>query len=467
MHETIAGLIAQYGYLILFVLVGLESMGLPLPGESALLTSAAFAALGHLDIFAVGATAAAAAILGDNGGYWIGRKGGLPFVRRFGRFFRVKPAHLERVHSFFERHGARTVFFGRFIALLRTWAAVFAGAARMPYGAFMLYNALGGIIWAAIFSALGFLFGRNLPRLERYIGRVSLVGALLVVLIVVLVVAGRSFEHRLIPLASDLERWWRRLLSKETVSRARTRYPRMSKFFAARFARGEYLGLHLTVGFLVSVVGLWLFSAITEDVINGESLTEFDVLLHDWMRAHALPVGYRIFVAISRFGSGVAMAAIAIAVGLILVRQSRWIVLGGWVAAFAGAGLLDWLLKVIIQRPRPPEAMRFLFRESWSFPSGHSMGALVGYGMLTYVLVTLWVHRRPAQIAIGAFAATLVLAIGLSRIYLGVHYFSDVMGGFAAGLLWLSACVSGLEVARRFPMRKGRGEARPHQPALR
>ena len=234
----------------------------------------------------------------------------------------------------------------------------------------------------------------------------------------------------------------------------------MTSFLAARFARGEYLGLHLTIGFLVSALGLWIFSAITEDVVSGDSLTEFDVSLHDWMRAHALPVGYRAFVAVSRFGSGVAMAAIAIAVGLILVRHRRWIVLGGWIAAFAGGGLLDWLLKAIIRRPRPPEAMRFLFRESWSFPSGHSMGALVGFGMLTYVLVTLWVHRRPAQIAIGATAAALVLAIGLSRIYLGVHYFSDVMGGFAAGLLWLSACVSGVEVAKRFPLRKGRRASR-------
>jgi membrane protein DedA with SNARE-associated domain/membrane-associated phospholipid phosphatase len=465
MHETIAGLVAQYGYLILFALVALESTGVPLPGESALVTSAAFAALGHLDIFAVVATASAGAIIGDNGGYWIGRKGGMPFVQRFGRFFRLKASHLERVHAFFERHGARTVFIGRFVAVLRTWAAIFAGAAEMPYGAFMLYNALGGILWATLFGTLGFVFGRNLPRLEHYLGRVTLISALLVALLVGLVVAGRSFEHQIVPLARRLDRWWRRVLSKESFGQLRTRYPRLTNFLAARMARGEYLGLHLTIGFLVSVLGLWIFSAITEDVVSGDSLTEFDVSLHDWMRAHALPIGYRVFVAISRFGSGVAMAAIGVAVGLILVRHGRWIVLGGWVAAFAGGGLLDHLLKTIIQRPRPPEAMRFLFHESWSFPSGHSMGALVGFGMLTYVLVTLWVHRRPAQIAIGTLAASLVLAIGLSRIYLGVHYFSDVMGGFAAGLLWLSACVSGVEVARRFPMRKGRSAPRSRQAA--
>src|SRR2546422_3373483 len=103
-----------------------------------------------------------------------------------------------------------------------------------------------------------------------------------------------------------------------------------------------------------------------------------------------------------------------------------------------------------IRRPRPPYAAAFLHHYSWSFPSGHAMGSLIGYGMLAYVLAVLWIHRRSAQISVVLGAALLILAIGLSRLYLGVHYFSDVMGGYAAGLLWLSACISGLEVARRW-----------------
>src|SRR5207245_1927279 len=90
----------------------------------------------------------AAAIIGDNGGYWIGRAGGIPLVRRYGRFIQLNESHLERTRRFFERHGPKTVFIGRFIALLRTWAAVLAGAARMPYGTFMLYNSLGGALGA-------------------------------------------------------------------------------------------------------------------------------------------------------------------------------------------------------------------------------------------------------------------------------------------------------------------------------
>jgi membrane protein DedA with SNARE-associated domain/membrane-associated phospholipid phosphatase len=430
MPGTISGLVASYGYVVLFFLVGMESLGIPLPGETAVVTAAAWAALGHLSIYAVVATAAAGAIIGDNGGYWIGRTGGVALVRRYGRIIHLNEAHLERARRFFERHGAKTVFFGRFIALLRTWAAVLAGAARMPYGTFMLYNALGAVCWAIVVGALGYVFGRNLPRLERYMGQASLAGALLVALVVGLALGWRWFERN------------------RTSLVARTQHLRT--FAAARFARGEYLGLHLTVGLVISIGALWLFSGITEDVIHHDPLTLFDVTLLNWVHVRATPAGYAIAGAISLLGSPVSLTILALGVGLILAARREWILLAGWLAAFAGGGLLDVVLKLVIRRPRPPYAAAFLPHFSWSFPSGHALASLIGYGMLAYVLTLLWIHRRGAEIAVVLCAAVSILAIGLSRLYLGVHYFSDVVGGYAAGVLWLSACISGVEVARRW-----------------
>ena len=430
MQGTISGLVASYGYVVLFFLVGVESLGIPLPGETAVVTAAAWAALGHLSIYAVVATAAAGAIIGDNGGYWIGRTGGVALVRRYGRFVHLSAAHLERARRFFERHGAKTVFFGRFIALLRTWAAVLAGAAHMPYGTFMLYNALGAVCWASVVGALGYGFGRNLPRLERYMGQASLAGALLVALVVGLALGWRWFERN------------------RTRLVARTQ--RLRTFAAARFARGEYLGLHLTVGLVISIGALWLFSGITEDVIHHDPLTLFDVTLLNWVHVRATPAGYAIAGAISLLGSPVTLTLLALGVGLVLAARREWILLAGWLAAFAGGGLLDVVLKLVIRRPRPPYAAALLPHFSWSFPSGHALASLIGYGMLAYVLTLLWIRRRGAQIAVALCAAVLILAIGLSRLYLGVHYFSDVVGGYTAGVLWLSACISGVEVARRW-----------------
>jgi undecaprenyl-diphosphatase len=448
--ETISGLVASYGYVVLFLLVSLESLGIPVPGETALVTAAAMAALGHLSIYTVVSTAIAAAILGDNAGYWIGRRGGIPLVRRYGRLIRLKESHLDRAHAFFERHGPKTVFLGRFIALLRTWAAVLAGAARMPYGTFMLYNALGGICWSVVFGTLGYVFGRNLPQLEHYIGRASLAAALLVALVVALVLGWRWFERNRTPLVERTQFLWQSALRRPGLQRLKARFPGAWTFVTARFARGEYLGLHLTIGFVISLAGLWLFGSITEDVIHHDPLTLFDVTLLDWMHARATPAGYAVFNAISLLGSLVTMIIMALGGGFFLAVRRQWIVLGGWVAAFAGGGVLNQVLKLVIRRPRPEYAAAFLRDVSWSFPSGHAMGSLIGYGMLVYLLATLVLHGRGTQMAVALGAAVLVGAIGLSRLYLGVHYFSDVVGGYAAGMLWLSACISGVEVARRW-----------------
>jgi undecaprenyl-diphosphatase len=461
MQETIAGLATSAGYVGLFLLVGLESLGIPLPGETALVTAAAWAALGHLSIYGVVATAAVAAILGDNGGYWIGRKGGIALVRRYGRFLHLNESHLERAHRLFERHGAKTVFFGRFIALLRTWTAVLAGAARMPYAEFMLYNALGAVCWSTLVGALGYIFGRQLPQLEHYIGQASLAAALLLALVVGLVLAGRWWERNRARLVERTERLWQRAFAAPVVGRLKLRYPRTWTFVAARFARGEYLGLHLTVGFLVSLAGLWLFGGVTEDVIHHDPLTQFDTALLDWLQAHATATGYTIFDAVSFLGSPAALTVLALGVGVVLGVRRQGIVLVGWIAAFTGGTLLNQVLKIVIQRPRPPSAAAHLQQYSWSFPSGHAMLSLIGYGMLAYLLVVLWVQRRSLQVAIISGATVLIVAIGLSRLYLGVHYFSDVVGGYAAGLLWLSTCISGLEVARRWVTARPPAAPRP------
>jgi len=371
-------------------------------------------------------------------------------VRRYGRFIHLNESHLERAHAFFEKHGPKTVFIGRFIALLRTWAAVLAGAARMPYGIFMLYNALGAVCWAVVVGALGYVFGRNLPQLERYMGQASLAGVLLVALVVGLAFGWRWFETNRARLVERTQLVWQRVLTTPGLQQLRVRYPRAWTFVAGRFARGEYLGLHLTIGFVISVAGLWLFGGITEDVIHHDPLTQFDVTLLTWLHARATSAGYAISNAISLLGSPVTLTVLALGVGLLLATRRQWILLGGWLAAFAGGGLLDVVLKLVIRRPRPPYAAAFLHHESWSFPSGHAMGSLIGYGMLAYLLGVLWIHRRRAQISVVLGAALLIVAIGFSRLYLGVHYFSDVVGGYAAGLLWLSACISGLEVARRW-----------------
>lgn len=440
MRISFLRLVESYGYGVVFLFVGIESLGIPLPGETVLVTAGALAALGHLSLWWVIVVAAAGAILGDAGGYWIGRRGGPALVRRYGSVIHFDEQKLSRVRAFFDRHGAKAVFLGRFVAIVRTWAALLAGTAEMPYGVFSLYNVLGGVTWAALFGTLGYLFGQSLPLLEHYIGQASLAVVLLIALVVALALAWRWFRVNRDALAERGSRYWEVF---------RIRHPRAAQFVVARFMRGEYLGLHLTVGFLASAAGLWLFAGVTEDVINHDPLTRFDLALLTWMRAHATPLGDRIFVVVTLIGSPLAMAAVWVGGAVLILVRRQYILLTAWAAAFTGAGLLSMMLKILIRRPRPPGAAAFLHGDTFSFPSGHALGALVGYGMLSYVIGTAWLESGGARLRLVVGTALLVVAIGLSRLYLGVHYFSDVVGGYAAGVLWLSACISGLQVVER------------------
>jgi membrane protein DedA with SNARE-associated domain len=187
-------LLLEHGLILLFALVAMESAGVPLPGETALIAAAILAERGHYSIVAVIVVAAAAAIAGDNVGYWIGRKGGRALLRRAPVIHRYAERALPPSERFFRRHGAKTVFFGRFIAILRVTAAWVAGISRMPWWRFLLWNAAGGIVWAALVAVVAYVFGR---AAADAISRYGLLGAAAIVVVgVIAFVALRVWRNR-------------------------------------------------------------------------------------------------------------------------------------------------------------------------------------------------------------------------------------------------------------------------------
>lgn len=171
------------GYAALALFVGVEASGVPLPGETALITSSVLASQGDLSIWLVIPIAAAAAIVGDNVGYLLGTRFGRRFMLRPGRTFERRIELLRRGDELFARHGAKAVFFGRWIAGLRIWAAWLAGMTTMPWRSFLLWNALGGVAWAIWFGLLGYFGGEAAAHLVAKLG----VGAAVTVAAVVLV----------------------------------------------------------------------------------------------------------------------------------------------------------------------------------------------------------------------------------------------------------------------------------------
>ena len=193
--------LATYGYFAVFLIVAMESAGVPMPGETALVTAAIFAASGALNIYGVIATAGLAAIIGDNCGYWVGRELGFPLVYRYGRYIRLDEKRLKVGQYLFLRHGGKIVFFGRFVAILRAFAAFLAGVNRYNWEAFFLFNAAGGIVWASIFGAGGYLLGRAFEHYARPLGT-----AVLVIAVIGAIVGGRFIRSHEQALEDEAER---------------------------------------------------------------------------------------------------------------------------------------------------------------------------------------------------------------------------------------------------------------------
>lgn len=189
-------LLLTYGSWAVLVIVGLESLGIPMPGETTLVAAAIYAGASHrLSIALVVLAAIGGAILGDNIGYAIGHWGGYRLLVRYGRYIRLHEARVKLARYLFLRHGGKVVFFGRFVSVLRTYAAFLAGTTRMPWWRFLAFNATGGILWALVYGIGGYLLGTQLARISRPVGVVAGIAAA-VVIVAFLVFLARN-EKRL------------------------------------------------------------------------------------------------------------------------------------------------------------------------------------------------------------------------------------------------------------------------------
>ena len=189
---SIGHLIETYGYLAVFALVAAESLGIPLPGETALITAAIYAGHTHrLNPWLIFAVASAAAIIGDNIGFWIGDKGGYRLARRYGSKVRLDERKLKIARYLFDRHGPKVVFFGRFVAVLRTYAAFLAGTSKMRWRRFLPANAAGGILWAGAYTLAAYMAGNALQRASGTIDLI-LSGAAILAIVAVIVLIRRQ-----------------------------------------------------------------------------------------------------------------------------------------------------------------------------------------------------------------------------------------------------------------------------------
>jgi membrane protein DedA with SNARE-associated domain len=284
LEQWLAGVPSWMVYLVSFGFVFAESAifaGFLIPGETALLAAGVLAGLGHVNVVAVAACAAAGALLGDSVGYEVGRHFG-PRLRstRLGR--RVKAAHWDRAEAFMRRYGGRSVFLGRWAAFGRALIPALAGVTRMRYPTFVLWNALGGLTWAVTVVALGFFAGGSWHRVEQVFGRaVGLV--LLTVVVVALMVAGARWVARH---PQRVRSWAGRQATRPRVGALLGRYDRQVVWLGRRLRPNSAFALGLTGGLVLVGAAGWAFGAVVQAVLAGQEAVRFDLPVLLWFVDH-------------------------------------------------------------------------------------------------------------------------------------------------------------------------------------
>jgi len=438
--RTAADLASPWAYIVLGLLAAAESaafVGLAIPGETAMLLGGVLAFQGRVSLPVMMAAGAVGAVIGDSIGYELGRLFGTRLQHsRLGR--RVGEDRWAKAQAYLRAKGGRAVFFGRFVGVLRALVPALAGMSGMLYRTFLPWNVAGAMIWAPGFVLLGYLAGGSYQKVEQAAGRASLLLLLILVLVGGIVWAGRWLTRHPDRVRAIVDRQ----LARPRVARLQVRYRRQLDFLARRLRPGGALGLSLTVSVLALVGAGWAFGAVFQDVLAGDELALVDRPVGTFLVAHREAWLTHLMRAITDLGGATGLIPLMLAVGLAWRwRAGTWRPLGLLASAYAGAWALQVAVELLVHRPHPPASLALVPFSGYGFASGHAGESAAVYGMLAS-LVASSSARWDRKVAAWAVAAGLVALVGLSRIYLGVSWLTDVLGGLALGGAWLFALLT-------------------------
>jgi membrane protein DedA with SNARE-associated domain len=437
MASQILGLHGWAALAVVFALPALESsafIGFIFPGEIAVILGGVLAYNHRVNLVAVIVAAILGAIVGDTVGYAVGRRWGNRLLE--GPLSRlIRAEHAERAKHFLAKRGGRAVFLGRFTAALRVMVPGLAGMSGVSYARFAVSNVLGGTVWAVTFVLLGYAAGASWRKVATTARNAGLLLFAVFVVVVIVVGLARWAAHHPDRVRRRL-RWIGRLPG---VRWAYRRFQRQLAWLARRMRPSAALGLSLTVGFAATLLLGTGFAVLATKVAGQRLRDHVDRPVLDWLVSHRSPAFTTAVKVVTTLGSLPAVTGIALVIGLALwlipARGSPRPLLVLAVTT-AGAASLWPVMKAVVARPRPPASVSLVGVSSWSFPSGHATQAMAVYGCAA-ALAAAASSRWSAKAAEWAGALLLIAAIGFSRLYLGAHWLTDVLGGLALGALWL------------------------------
>jgi len=432
-----------FGYLLIAILAFFESfafIGLIVPGSIAVIIGGFLAAHGSLNIIILYLLVFLAAVLGDNYSFRLGRNKKVPF-NQDGKIFNQELFIKGR--KFFEHYGAKSVFPGRFVGWVRPIIPFIAGFFELDAKVFLLWNILSSILWAASHIALGYFFGRTWQLVALWSTRFTIFFTGLIVFVILIYLLkhfalsrGKELLTLLVSIGESIKR---AVIENKEVKEFVEQHKAFFSFLRKRFDRNNFFGLPVTLFVLSLIYVMALLGGIIEDFLTTDLIISVDHRIANLLTIFRNETLTDIFFWITFLGKWQVILVFTFSIILILWLWNKKSYIIPILISITGSVLFTYIGKLLFHRPRPVVA---IYQESsFSFPSGHATISVAFYGFLTYFLVkeiSSWKNK----INIFFTGLILIIAIGFSRLYLGVHFLSDVWAGYLVGALWLIIAIS-------------------------
>ena len=434
-------------------------IGLFIPGSTIILFTGALAAKGYFDLGDLLWFAAIGAIIGDNINYFIGKKYGAKIFSK--SFWLIKPAHFIKGEEFFKKHGAKSVFIGRFIPSLKEIIPLIAGTFGMKRLSFMLWNILGAIGWTIVWVLPGYFLAQSLDLATIWLTRggffLTIFIAIFVVFYILKIILIKKGKELFSFLSSVWQSIKQAIIQNPEVQKFVNRHKTIFEFLQKRLNRNNFYGLPLTLFSLALLYTLSLFGGVIEEIINYDIIVSTDIRVANLLAIFRNAELVSFFFWVTLLGKWQIIFIFTIATISILWLWKKRSYIIPLLLCIVGSEIFTSAGKFIFHRARPDIAI--YPENSFSFPSGHTTIAMAFYGFLAYMLIK---NARQWKRKINIFFASfiLIILIGFSRLYLGVHYVSDVWGGYLAGAIWLIIAIGFSEY---FLYKKQKSEVLPHK----
>jgi undecaprenyl-diphosphatase len=435
--QDVSDTLGDWTYLLAGILAFLETgafVGLVVPGETFVILAGAVAGQGATNIYITIAIVWFSAWAGDTTSFFIGRRLGRGFILKHGPRVRITRERFEQVEGYFQRHGGKTILIGRFIGLVRALAPFVAGSSGMEYRAFLPYSVLGTGLWAGVFSVLGYLGSRSIEQIADVAGQGVLVFGITVGVIVGIVMAVRFLREQ--ENRRRVVGWMeRRAPLRPLVALGRKVKPQ-ARFLWNRITPGN-LGLELTAMLAVLSVSLFIVIGFAGIIDGDPGPTPGDRAAFNVAEDASAGWLTDVAKAVTTLGSAGVTLAVGVLAAVVLAARRRWAELAVLVGATAILYLAVPVMKEAYDRPRPTEGL--VNASGDSYPSGHAAYSVM-YAWIGLTAAVLYRQGKAKGTGLIVAGVVVAAAIGLSRVYLRVHWLSDVSGGWALGVSAFTIC---------------------------